>query len=419
MHVKRILAAFCFAISLPLFAADPAKPAAKAPFPYVWGQAYHILPETHNNESGYFSLCEGLDGKVYVGTAKYGKNAYLVEFDPKTQKQRIVLDVHKVCGLDAAGYAAQAKLHTRNFVGPSGKIYVGSKQGYPEKGDTSKYGGGYVLVYDPKTQKTDNLGMPYKGEGVIDVVADESRGILYVVTCEEQHWMRYDVAARKYRELGPLLTPYATTLVDANGRAHAITKDFQLATYDPAKDKLVTRKIELEGQPFKCIGVPTWILMPDQRTAYFIHMSDSTLVEFDLLQEGEVVKPTSRGRLLEGKGFDSRCALTLAPDGKVYALGRINNETKFGAGYLHHLLRYDPKTKQKEDLGVLAVKNPDFFPFGLGPDGKRPPWSHGFHTLPDGTLTPLHHHMALVAARDGTLYATIIAPFALFRIEKY
>ena len=52
----------------------------KAPFPYVWGTAYHVLPGTHNNESGYFSLCEGLDGRIYVGTAKYGVNSYLVEF---------------------------------------------------------------------------------------------------------------------------------------------------------------------------------------------------------------------------------------------------------------------------------------------------------------------------------------------------
>jgi len=43
---------------------------------YLWAKAYHILPETHNNESGYSSLCIGRNGKVYVGTAKYGVNAY-------------------------------------------------------------------------------------------------------------------------------------------------------------------------------------------------------------------------------------------------------------------------------------------------------------------------------------------------------
>src|SRR5581483_9814714 len=203
---------FIATLTLSLAVAQP----PRAPFPYVWATAYHVLPGTHTDESGYFSLCEGHNGKIYVGTAAYGFNAYLVEFDPKTGKQRIVIDVNKVCGLTTPAsptYAAQAKLHTRNFVGPSGKIYVGSKQGYRRgKDDTADYPGGYVVVYDPETDKAECLGMPYKGEGVIDVTADEARGIIYVVTCEEQHWMRYDMKEKKYRELGPLLTPYAETL---------------------------------------------------------------------------------------------------------------------------------------------------------------------------------------------------------------
>jgi hypothetical protein len=172
-----------------------------APFPYVQAKAFHIPPETTIEESGYFSLCEGRNGKIYVGTAAYGRNAYLVEFDPATEKMRIVLDVHKLVGLPltATGYAAQAKLHTRNFVGPSGKIYVGSKQGYPNAAENAAlkrgekipvYRGGYVIVYDPATDASENLGMPMpfddqliaagkkEGEGVIDVTADEHRGLI-------------------------------------------------------------------------------------------------------------------------------------------------------------------------------------------------------------------------------------------------
>src|SRR5436853_5735303 len=126
-------------------------PISAAPFQYVPATAYHILPETTSEESGYFSLCEGLDSSIYVGTAKYNANAFLVQFDPRTEKQRIVLDTNKVCGLTATGYAAQSKIHTRNFVGQSGRVYVGSKQGYRPQGDTQDYPGGYVMVYDPRT----------------------------------------------------------------------------------------------------------------------------------------------------------------------------------------------------------------------------------------------------------------------------
>jgi len=77
-------------------------------------------------------------------------------------------------------------------------------------------------------------------------------------------------------------------------------------------------------------------------------------------------------------------------------------------------VRFDPKTKKSTDLGVLAVENPDFFDFV---PGKQ--WTHGYHTLPDGTLTPLHAHMALLAAADGSLYVTIINPFTLLKIDAF
>jgi len=394
---------------------------AKAPFPYVWGTAHNILPETHSEQSGYFSLCEGNDGRVYVGTAKYNHNAYLVEFDPVTGKQRIVVDAHKVCGQTTTGYASQAKFHTRNYVGPSGVVYVGTKQGYRQKGDESEYLGGHLITYDPRNDVSRNLGIPYKKQGIIDVVADEDRGLIYVVTCEDQHWMRYDVARKKYTELGPLLTHYATTLVDAEGKAHALTKDFQLATYDPATKKVTQRPIEIGGKPFMRTNesaIPTWNLAADGRTAWLILMNDATLISIDLASKGRKAKGTSHGLMLKGERPDSRSALTIAPDGRIYTIIRVENKTGFGEGKLHHLCRYDPKKRRHEDLGVLAVKNPDFFDFKPA-NGKKPPWSHGYHTLPDGTMTPLHNHMALIATRDNTLYATIIYPFTLLKIDTF
>lgn len=114
------------------------------------------------------------DGTIGVGTARYGHNAYLVEFDPRSGTRRIVLDTHRTCGLSATGYAAHAKLHARNAVGPSGRVYAGSKQGYPKDGDQQSYPGGRAMVCDARTGRTENLGMPFPGQGVIDVMPDEA-----------------------------------------------------------------------------------------------------------------------------------------------------------------------------------------------------------------------------------------------------
>ena len=420
-HVSRALA-----MAVGLFLCSGYQPVEAAPdadmppFKYVWGQAYHILPYTTADESGYFSLCEGLNGRVYVGTAQYDFNAYLVEVDPRTKQQRIVIDTRRLTGSWASGYASQSKIHTRNFVGPSGKIYVGSKQGYRRiPGDSSEYPGGYVMTYDPETDKAECLGMPYPKQGVIDVVADEKRGLLYVVTCEEQHYMVGDMKTKTYRELGPLLTGYAATLIDSRGRANVITKEFQLYQYDPDTDAATTRDIWLDGvkwTPTNSLPV-TWNLAADGRTAYLINMTDPALYGIDLGAEGDSVEAKDLGLRTTGKGPDSRASLAIAPDGRVYTLVRVTNDTGFGGGYLHHLTRYTPETAKMEDLGVIAVKNPDFFDFSPLWNGKPKAWSNGFPTLPDGVMVPLHVHMGLIVAQDGTLYATFLAPYTLLRIE--
>ncbi len=412
-------------IALALFASPCWAQPKEAPFAYAPATAYHILPGTHTDESGYFSLCEGKNGKIYVGTAAYGINAYLIEFDPKTGKQRIVIDVNKVCGLTTPAkptFAAQSKIHTRNYVAPSGKIYVGSKQGYEYKGEKVAYPGGHVMVYDPETDKTENLGIAFAGEGVNDVTADEKAGLAYVVTCEDHHWMILDLKTKKYREPDPSLrlTAYAQTLVDSNGRAVVVTKDFKLARFDPATNKLEVLEFASDGKALGTagdrLGPACWALAADAKTAYLVRMSDSTLFRIDLAVGGPKVPVADLGRMIEGKGFDSRGSLTVGTDDKVHALYRVNNDTKFGGGYLHHLVTHDPATKTMNDRGVLTVKNPDWFDFAPK-DGKPKPWSHGFHKLPDGTWTPLHAHMALTQAKNGAFYATIIYPFTLLRIE--
>jgi hypothetical protein len=429
-------------------AAEPAKGNSKPPasLKYLWSKAYYIPPETTTEESGYFALCEGKNGRIYVGSAAYGRNSYLVEFDPATEKMRIVLDSHKLVGLpqEPTGYAAQSKIHTRNFVGPSGKIYVGTKQGYPtarekETGKIATYRGGFVLTYDPVTDKATNLGMPLslddkrqppgakEGEGVIDVTADESRGLIYVITCEHQHWMLYNVKQPEagYRDLGPILRDQPNTLIDKQGRATAITKDYQIARFDPATDKVTIDPLLVDGKPFReVVGSdavhPDWRMAADGCTAYLQLLNDLRLFQVDLgTASGEPVRARSLGKRVEGKHPDSRGSISIGPDGRVYSAVRVDNETGFGTGYLHHLVRFDPRSQAMADLGVVTVKNPTFFDF-QGPQAKNPDGSlrprHGFHTLPDGALTPLHVIMAMIVAHDGTMYATTIYPFTLLRI---
>ena len=294
------------------------------------------------------------------------------------------------------------------------------------------------MVYDPATDAAENLGMPMpldetriaagkkEGEGVIDVTADEARGLIYVITCEEEHWMLYDMKTKKFRDLGPVLRDQPNTIIDAYGRGTAITADYQVARYDPAADKVSVDPLLVEGKPFaEYLGAnrvhPDWRITPDGKTAYLQLLDDLRMFRVDLSgAAGQPVIATNVGDRIQGQNPDSRGSISIGPDGRVYSAVRIDNKTGFGDGYLHHMVRHDPATGAMDDLGVLAVKNPGFFNFAAGrtknPDGSERP-IHGYHTLPDGTLTPLHVIMGMIVTRDGTIYATTIYPYTLLKIE--
>jgi hypothetical protein len=146
--------------------------------------AYAIPKETATEGEGYFSIVTGHNGRQYIGTHANGVNSWLVEFDPASKAMKIVVDAHKAIGTNLKGFGAQAKIHTRNNVGKSGKIYFGTKQGYPSAEEKREdYPGGYPMVYDPATGETKVYAIPVAHHGINSIAPDESLGVAYISTC--------------------------------------------------------------------------------------------------------------------------------------------------------------------------------------------------------------------------------------------
>ena len=188
------------------------KPPAEPPAKWLPATAYAVPKETAPEGEGYFAIVEGHNGRLYIGTHANAVNSWLVEFDPTAAKMNIVTDAHKAIGKDIKGFGSQAKIHTRNNVGASGKIYFGTKQGYPDtaKGEKREdYPGGYPMVYDPKTGETKVYPIPVPHEGINSITPDESRGVAYISTCadgrpgpgENSHFLILDLKTAEYRNL--------------------------------------------------------------------------------------------------------------------------------------------------------------------------------------------------------------------------
>lgn len=176
---------------------------AKTNTGWLQATAYAIPQETAPEGEGYFSIIEGHNHRLYIGTHANGINSYLIEFDPAAKQMTVVVDVHRAIGIDRKGFGSQAKIHTRNNVGKSGKIYFGSKQGYPNLRETREdYPGGYPMVYDPAGGLTKVYPIPIPHEGIISITPDEDLGVAYISTCsdhrpgpeENAHFLVLDLA---------------------------------------------------------------------------------------------------------------------------------------------------------------------------------------------------------------------------------
>jgi hypothetical protein len=392
--------------------------------------AYAVPKETAPEGEGYFSIVEGHNGCFYIGTHANGINSWLVEFDQPRGRMKPVVDAHRAIGIDRKGFASQAKIHTRNNVGKSGKIYFGTKQGYPGPGEQREdYPGGYPMVYDPKTGATRVYPIPVPHEGISSITPDEDLGVAYISTCsdhrpgpnENAHFLVLDLARSTYMDLIDSHHIYAFIVIDHLHRAYHPMLGGDLLRYDPKTRRLDRLKQTIDGKPPRpeshladADGHPiNWDISPDGRTLYALPMSTNLLFAYDLTQAGDTLAGRSVGTLIPGaKATDCR-AMCAGPTGTVWA---AITESHPEVGNLLHLVSYRPGDSSPRDHGPVAIRNPGYTPF-TDPAGKPLPAHGGLIKLSDGTLTTRHVILGVCQARDRTVYVLALQPYTVLQIE--
>ncbi|HET6883574.1 MAG TPA: hypothetical protein VFI31_25705, partial [Pirellulales bacterium] len=359
----------------------------------------------------------------------YGANAYLVDFDPATGRRTVVVDAQKEIGTTATGFAAQSKIHTRNNVGASGRIYFGTKQGYPKEGEKrTDYPGGYPMVYDPATGETKVYPIPVPHHGINSITPDESRGVAYISTCSDHRpgpgensiFLILDLKTGQYRQLMDTEHFYGFIVVDYLGRAYHPILGGDIARYDPRSDKLERLKQTIDGKPptagSRLALTPNpdpinWDISPDGKTLYAQPMSGNGLFAYDLTGEGDVLAGRSLGELIPGaKEVDCR-AMCVGPSGSAWCAITEKSE----GIQLLHLVRYRPPDAHPVDLGTVAVRNPDFTEF-KDKDGKTLPFHAGFVKLKDGTTTTQYVIMGVCEAKNGNVYILALHPYSVLEV---
>jgi hypothetical protein len=415
------------ALLMVLAAAPLSAHAADAPTrKWLPATAYVIPKETAPEGEGYFAIVEGHNGRLYIGTHANAVNSWLVEFDPASEKMDIVVDTMKEIGSELKGFGAQAKIHTRNNVGASGKIYFGTKQGYPAAGEKlTDYPGGYPMVYDPQTRTTKVYPIPVPHEGINSIAPDESRGLAYISTCsdgrpiESTDFLVLDLNKGTYRNLMDCQHMYGFIVVDYKGRAYHPILGGDIARFDPDHDKLERLKQTIDGAPPSAdslLAAPeshpiNWDISPDRKTLYSVPMSDNHLYAYDLTAEGDVLPGRCLGTLIPGaKSTDCR-AMCVGPKGEVWAA-----ITEPSDGFnLCHLVRYRPGDEAPRDLGPVSISNPDYTNF-TDAAGQPLPFHHCVKTLDDGTTTTTAVILGVCQGKDDSVYILALCPYTVLKV---
>jgi sugar lactone lactonase YvrE len=405
---------------------DP-KPGAR----WLQATAFAVPRETAPDGEGYFSIVEGHNECLYIGTHANGVNSWLVEFRPRIGRMRVVVDAHKAIGIDRKGFGSQAKIHTRNNVGKSGKIYFGTKQGYPAQGEKREdYPGGYPMVYDPETGRTRVYPIPIPHEGIISITPDEELGVAYLSTCsdrrpgpqENAHFLVLDLEKGTYRDLIDTHHIYGFIVVDRFHRAYHPMLGGDVLRYDPRSNRLERLKQTIDGKtpaPATHLADPeghpiNWDISPDGKTLYSLPMSTNQLFAYDLTSMGDTLPGRSLGALITGAAATDCRAMCVGPTGMVWA---AITESRKDAGNLLHLVSYHEGDKMPRDHGSVAIRNPDYA-VSTDSSGKPLPYPSGMVKLADGTITTRHVILGVCQARNGDVFALALAPYTVLRVDS-
>lgn len=326
--------------------------------------AQYAIPTNTTSGSGYTAIEAGLDGKIYVGTANYGGSAHIVQFDPRARKWRDIIDAHKVTRWNGTGLDSFSKFHAKIVVDADGTIWAASKQGNEEFGNRPEYGenptghpGAHLFSYDPKAEIVQDHGILLKQEGFMGGVIDRQRRRIYYRSDPKSHLVCYDITSNTVRDLGQTASPARYMAIDPRGRVFLTGRKGILCMYDPEADELYDLAVQREG-PGTYVDPYVVIMSADGSRIFGCVGGGEYVMEFDLesIRVEENV-PGANGTIIchhvarsipEPLPFGGQHAGTLGKDGSFYFPNVSDKQA--------HLIRYDPKRRQIEDLGVMRVK---------------------------------------------------------------
>jgi hypothetical protein len=417
----------------------------------TYNSGFELAHDTYNG------ISTASDGKVYyvLSSESYAVGAQIFSFDPSTAKIQHLGDLTTACGEKELKAISQGKSHVK-FVESNGKLYFAShigfytiiegmeKSGLPPPG-YKPYPGGHFLAYDMASGKFEDLATAPFHEGIISMTMDPQRGRLFGITWPTGYFLRYDLARKELKNLGPVSlqgengkgqtyrTLCRSLVVDPDdGSVYFTTGDGFILRYRSDLDSIETVEGEDLRKDYFGLYDPTspghmgynWrqtVWYGPERAIYGVHGNSGYLFRFDPrnrrvdVLERLTSEPSKKSGMFDQFSY-GYLGFTLGPDGRtlhyltggpIYVDGRrVTGKSSTAKGESKgqenlHLITFDIPTARYADHGPIFFEN-----------GDRPSYVNSIAVGKDGTVYalsrvtengqtrtdligfpgPLHHH---------------------------
>jgi sugar phosphate isomerase/epimerase len=389
------------------------------------------FPAAHDTYNG---MGTASDGRIYyvLSSVTFDVAGQMYCFDPASRTLRHLGDLTEACGEKGLRAVSQGKSHV-NFLEAGGKLYFATHVGYyaiiddmekmgPPPAGWKPYQGGHFLAYDMASGQFENLAVAPHGEGILTMNLDPRRGRLYGLTWPTGNFLRYDLAKRKLRDLGP------TSLQGENGRGAAYrtlcrslavdprdgavyftTGEGRIVRYRYDRDALETLEGENMKKDYFGLYDPTspghmgynWrqvVWHPLEQAIYGVHGNSGYLFRFDpSVPRVEILErltslPSKRSGMFDQFSY-GYLGFTLGPDGRtlyyltggpIYVGGkRLAGKESTAKGEAKgvedlHLVTYDIPTGTYRDQGAVFYN-----------DGARPLYVNSITVDQEGSVYTL------------------------------
>jgi hypothetical protein len=144
-------------------------------------------PDFPNGDSNYHSLVSASDGKLYfsIDTHNTDYACRFYSFDPGSETVREIARMDATLGEDARKQISQGKIHVP-FYEHESKLYFATHIAFYQEGlpgydakEKPLYKGGHFMSYDLKTGHFEDLARILPDEGLINMIMDTKREVLY------------------------------------------------------------------------------------------------------------------------------------------------------------------------------------------------------------------------------------------------